>query len=159
MYCVHYAVVNQSWANWWTSYRYLCASMCEWMCLEFIQNDDALKSRQLVVYSRCRNGWPRWGPEHFIHLWISFFTWPISFARVLFVFCLCQLHLYLTPFAGHEEHSARVASISLGMVLVIVIPCLLLLVCGANYWIRERIAKEEEEAAAALLPKSKWKRP
>ncbi|KAH8406519.1 hypothetical protein KR215_004411, partial [Drosophila sulfurigaster] len=62
-------------------------------------------------------------------------------------------------FAGHEEHSARVASISLGMVLLIVIPCLLLLVCGANYWIREQIAKEEAEAAAALLPKSKWKRP
>ncbi|KAH8310383.1 hypothetical protein KR044_001038, partial [Drosophila immigrans] len=62
-------------------------------------------------------------------------------------------------FAGHEEHSARVASISLGMVLLIVIPCLLLLVCGANYWIRERIAKEEAEAAAALLPKPKWKRP
>jgi len=58
--------------------------------------------------------------------------------------------------AGHEERSARVASISLGMVLLILIPCLLLLVCGASYWIRERIAREEEEAAQALLPKSKW---
>lgn len=56
-------------------------------------------------------------------------------------------------FTGHEEHAARVASISLGMVLLIVIPTLLLLVCGANYWIRERIAREEAEAAAALLPK------
>ncbi|TDG52319.1 hypothetical protein AWZ03_001149 [Drosophila navojoa] len=64
---------------------------------------------------------------------------------------------YLTPFGqhltGHEEHAARVASISLGMVLLIVIPSLLLVVCGASYWIRERIAKEEAEAAAALLPK------
>lgn len=51
------------------------------------------------------------------------------------------------------------ASISLGMMLLIIIPCLLLLVCGANYWIRQRIAREEAEAAAALLPEPKWKRP
>ncbi|EDV90811.1 GH14341 [Drosophila grimshawi] len=54
---------------------------------------------------------------------------------------------------SHEEHAARVASVSLGLVLLIVIPSLLLVVCGANYWIRERIAREEAGAAAALLPK------
>lgn len=69
--------------------------------------------------------------------------------------CLFSL---LFNFSGHEEKSARVASISLGMMLLILIPCLLLLVCGANYWIREQIAKEEQEAAAALLPKSKWQK-
>lgn len=90
----------------------------------------------------------------------------ISFPSPSPFVCLCQfqLHLYLlclpiTFCTGHEEHSARVASISLGMMLLIIIPCLLLLVCGANYWIRQRIAREEAEAAAALLPKPKWKRP
>lgn len=66
---------------------------------------------------------------------------------------LCYLAPFGQHFTGHEEHAARVASISLGMVLLIVIPSLLLVVCGASYWIRERIAREEAEAAAALLPK------
>lgn len=89
---------------------------------------------------------------------------PLYISFPLLCLCQFQLHLYflclsVTFYPGHEEHSARVASISLGMMLLVIIPCLLLLVCGANYWIRQRIAREEAEAAAALLPKPKWKRP
>ncbi|KAI8130301.1 hypothetical protein CVS40_0271 [Lucilia cuprina] len=54
-----------------------------------------------------------------------------------------------------EEHHARVASVSLGLVLLVLIPSLLLLVCAAHYWIREKIA--EEEAAGALLATQKRK--
>lgn len=63
----------------------------------------------------------------------------------------CLPGQHVISLIGNEEHQARVASVSLGLVLLILIPSLLLLVCAAHYWIREKIA--EEEAAAALIPR------
>uniref|UniRef100_A0A1B0BHN6 Uncharacterized protein n=1 Tax=Glossina palpalis gambiensis TaxID=67801 RepID=A0A1B0BHN6_9MUSC len=46
-------------------------------------------------------------------------------------------------FIRPEEHHARIASISLGLILLILIPTLLSVVCAAHYWIQEKIKQEE----------------
>lgn len=86
--------------------------------------------------------------RHFLYLTnsrIRLFL-PLNYLKVtLSITRLCKYEdiFHSLFYLGPEEHHARIASVSLGLILLILIPTLLSVVCAAHYWIQEKIKREE----------------